>query len=602
MDVSIVIPVYNVKDYLIECLNSVDAGFGSLEGEVLIIDDGSTDGSSELAKNFADEHPRFRYVKIVNQGVAHARNLGAARVTGKYLQFVDSDDIVEPGLFEKLFRVAERYDADVTVCDVVRTTDGKISASDIHVRAFAGIKGTVTSAVESPSLAYDSLVMNKLIRRAYYEEQAFQFPEGMYFEDIPVAFALDCKANRVAVVRSIGYRWRIRTSGASTTQSFANRKNLTDKIAMIERLMSWVDAEVGDAGVRRAVELKALTVDFTVYLNAMNDFSDEQAADYVDLIAGFVERNIAPERLREVQLKERQVFHDVLARDVDHLRRVVNYKRANYATAPIVTSGEAPVMVLSSDIFTIPDRDAGRELENVPPRCQVDAVETGEGKMVLRGHLYTRRISMPNVGDQRIRAWLYNEESGERRELPAKPIEFHTLTVEQGTMVNCDDYRTYRYNYDGTGFEISLDFFALGLSERFMGANFVILGFENRFFAGECIVRGARKAAKAKAKGFAADVTLAPADRASGSRAGAEPLGGSANASSAGGPTNAASAAAVGDFSTARVTLSIGLRDTFVFSMGEANGDAAAASSRTAPQKKSGKKPAKRKGLFGRFK
>lgn len=103
VDISVVVPIYNVEEYLKECLDSLlDQGTVSLQ--IIMIDDGSTDAGGMIAKGYADRHPNFEYHRIENGGLGHARNYGVKYAVGKYIAFVDSDDIVVEHTYEKIYK------------------------------------------------------------------------------------------------------------------------------------------------------------------------------------------------------------------------------------------------------------------------------------------------------------------------------------------------------------------------------------------------------------------------------------------------------------------------------------------------------------------
>ena len=110
--VSVIIPVYNVKPYLARCLSSI-VGQSCRNLEILVIDDGSTDGSSEICDRFAAEDDRIRVFHTENRGLSAARNLGLEHSKGACIVFVDSDDYLEEGAVPKILSWIDSTDADV---------------------------------------------------------------------------------------------------------------------------------------------------------------------------------------------------------------------------------------------------------------------------------------------------------------------------------------------------------------------------------------------------------------------------------------------------------------------------------------------------------
>lgn len=109
--ISFIIPVYNVKPYLIQCLESII--HTNIDKEIILIDDGSTDGSLELLKSYQRQYSFITLVCQSNKGVSVARNIGIKLAKGEYLQFVDSDDYLLTRDYESLIRVAKQYDVDM---------------------------------------------------------------------------------------------------------------------------------------------------------------------------------------------------------------------------------------------------------------------------------------------------------------------------------------------------------------------------------------------------------------------------------------------------------------------------------------------------------
>ena len=115
--VSIVVPVYNAQKWLGYCLNSLLAQTWT-EFEVILVNDGSTDDSLEICRNYAELDSRFRVLDVPNGGVSRARNLGVSQATGRYLVFVDSDDVVTPDMLEVMLDCARRTGMELVAGDM----------------------------------------------------------------------------------------------------------------------------------------------------------------------------------------------------------------------------------------------------------------------------------------------------------------------------------------------------------------------------------------------------------------------------------------------------------------------------------------------------
>lgn len=114
--VSIIVPVYNAEKYLVKCLDSV-VNQTLKNVEIILVDDGSTDSSSDICKNYAEKDERIVYFKKENEGLAAARQDGMERASGEYIGFVDSDDWLELNMYERMYSVAKEENADVIFCN-----------------------------------------------------------------------------------------------------------------------------------------------------------------------------------------------------------------------------------------------------------------------------------------------------------------------------------------------------------------------------------------------------------------------------------------------------------------------------------------------------
>ena len=173
--VSVIIPIYNVAEYLEECLESmVRQTIDSLE--VIMVDDGSTDISGVIAQEYAKNYDNFFYYLKENGGLGNARNYGIQFVHGDYIIFLDSDDIVPDGAYEAMYKKAVETGNDMVVGDVQRFNSRKIYNSGLHRKAFRDAYDK-TSILETPQLIYDTTSWNKMIKFSFWKEHDFKSPE-----------------------------------------------------------------------------------------------------------------------------------------------------------------------------------------------------------------------------------------------------------------------------------------------------------------------------------------------------------------------------------------------------------------------------------------
>lgn len=186
--VSVVVPIYNVEKYLEKCLASLVAQtIDSIE--ILLINDGSKDGSGEIAKRYANEYENVYYFEKENGGLSDARNFGIRECQGKYIGFVDSDDYVELDMFEKMYEEANEKKADVVSCDYI------IEYSD-HCKT---VCGSISSKTEERFFEMKAAAWNKLYRTEWLKELGILFPKGLIYEDT----AFFCQL--IPYIKTVGY-------------------------------------------------------------------------------------------------------------------------------------------------------------------------------------------------------------------------------------------------------------------------------------------------------------------------------------------------------------------------------------------------------------
>ena len=122
MDISVVVPVYNVEKYLRRCLDSVLRQI-DVTLEIILVDDGSTDTSGKICDEYAEKYPEVRCLHISNSGPATAKNIGYDHATGNYIAFIDSDDEIKPDMFSKMLQSGYQHNADIVCCNYIQINE-----------------------------------------------------------------------------------------------------------------------------------------------------------------------------------------------------------------------------------------------------------------------------------------------------------------------------------------------------------------------------------------------------------------------------------------------------------------------------------------------
>ncbi len=269
--VSVVVPVYDVEAYLPSALDSV-LGQSYPALEVVVVDDGSTDGSGAMADEYAARDPRVRVVHTENRGLGAARNEGARHATGDLLAFADSDDVVPPDAYTVLHRQLRRTGADFVTGSVARW-DGSTLTELPWMRRLH--KDRAAETVEThPELLGDVFAWNKLFRRDFWERTGLSWPEGVRYEDQPTTTAAYVHARRIGVVPDVVYHWRIRYDGSSITQQRSSLDDLRDRWTTKRMSLATV-AELGSDRVTSVFVDRVLAGDLHRYFAEIPGCSDE---------------------------------------------------------------------------------------------------------------------------------------------------------------------------------------------------------------------------------------------------------------------------------------------------------------------------------------
>lgn len=205
--VSVIVPVYNVEEYLPKCLDSL-VNQTLKDIEIIIVNDGSTDNSQAIIDKYHQKHPNVikPFIKE-NTGVADTRNFGISKAKGEFIGFVDSDDYVSTDMYEKLVKRAISTGSDVTVCHYERVNEqtGQAGIPNLIDKNSFGF-----SVMEKPVIILDSrpFLWNKIFKRSLFAEYGFNLPPLKLSEDTAMVYPILLTANKVEFVDEPLYHYR----------------------------------------------------------------------------------------------------------------------------------------------------------------------------------------------------------------------------------------------------------------------------------------------------------------------------------------------------------------------------------------------------------
>ena len=237
--ISVIVPVYNVEEYLKQCLDSIlEQTFSNYE--VILVNDGSTDSSGLICQEYAEKDARIRYFEKENGGLSDARNYGIEQAQGEYLTFVDSDDFLEASHLSVLYNALVNNDADISIANY---TNYQTSTATYYVHTFGEYyEKTYTSKELIDDLSF--LERNDLsfstIWGSLYKKSVFsflRFPKGVIGEDVALIYKIYTQVDKIVYVHKDTYIYRENDYGISKSKIYplvtAQLNHVAERLAIL---------------------------------------------------------------------------------------------------------------------------------------------------------------------------------------------------------------------------------------------------------------------------------------------------------------------------------------------------------------------------------
>lgn len=282
--ISIIVPVYNVRDYLDTCLDSLQKqNYPKLE--IILIDDGSTDGSGVVCDDYAKRDPRAKVIHQQNRGLSAARNAGLAHATGSYITFVDSDDYIAPDYVSYLFSLITKHGVLLSVCAI-----SELTLKNHQINYGANFEEKLMSTEEALGRmlreeGFNVSAYAKMYRRDLW--QGITFPENTVHEDLGTTYKLFEKCPKIAYGPGAKYIYRKRKSSIST-QGFSDQK--FDIISLTDTMCS--ELETKFPYLATTIDLRRMHARFSVLrqLALAKSLTPEQKSKEQEII-GYLKTN-----------------------------------------------------------------------------------------------------------------------------------------------------------------------------------------------------------------------------------------------------------------------------------------------------------------------
>jgi len=455
--ISVVVPFYDNEDLLGDCLQSIAAQTFT-DIEVIMVDDGSADGSAGVAQGMADADPRFRLIRVPNGGPGYARNRGVEQARGEFLAFVDADDMLPSHAYEILHHTLAGSGSDFASGNVLRIGPSGTHQSALHSKAIKSRRiGTHIS--KTPQLLYDVSVWNKLFRKAFWDRAGLVYPEGMLWEDLQIMTRAHVLATAVDVITDPIYYWRERDKGAlSITQSRTDISNFRDRITALLAIDRFL-ADNASAKLLRQHQRKALVNDLWLYACDLYRTDDGYRREFVELAGQYLDQ-VDKRVIAKLPSTHKLAFYLVRQRALERLLEFNRWQvEQPVRTIPVLRKHGR----LRADLPFLGDRSAGvpvrvyrpywRELD---PFVRVEGLSWNGNRLAITGCAYVPSIDIPKR--RHTSKIVILRPRGRRR----PPIVLRARSVRHLDATTWSHQE--RYSYDWAGFEcqVSSRWFRVG--------------------------------------------------------------------------------------------------------------------------------------------
>lgn len=213
--ISIIVPVYNTEKYLRKCLDSlVNQTLKSME--VIVVNDGSTDNSQQIIQEYAHQFPSIKSFQKKNGGLSDARNFGIDRAEGEFIGFVDSDDFVDPTMFEQMYELSQKHNAEMVICDLE-----KVDENGTAFRQLMQSPQLPEKLILRENFTFfgemECFACNKIFKKELFENHWFK--KGIHFEDIELIPQLLLASKTIAKINQPFYKYFERQDSITKTHT-----------------------------------------------------------------------------------------------------------------------------------------------------------------------------------------------------------------------------------------------------------------------------------------------------------------------------------------------------------------------------------------------
>ena len=284
--VSVIIPIYNVEDYLEDTLNNLLNQTFINNMEVIMVDDGSTDNSRYIIEKYALDYDNFHAFHKENEGLSASRNYGLDRAKGEYVHFLDADDSVVDNGYEKLYNIAIENDSDIVTAPVIRLKRYNIFDGKFYKNSLKKFNQNIysTKFENYPELIWDLFITNKLYKREFLNKNNLRLIEvdKAYCDDSPFSLMTYLRADNISISTDIFYYWRVRQRGElSITQKLDEIQTFYDRLYSNNFCLNEINKFQLPEQTLKEFYLKLLNHDLYLHFNKFYKYDEKYHLDLI---------------------------------------------------------------------------------------------------------------------------------------------------------------------------------------------------------------------------------------------------------------------------------------------------------------------------------
>lgn len=406
---SVVVPVYDVEQFLDECLESIATQ--QLDSiEVILVNDGSTDSSPDIAESWARRDPRFTVIHQENAGLGAARNVGARHAVGEYLTFLDSDDKTPPAAYRLMTETLDETGSDFVTGNVMRFN----STRTWQAPMYEGVCSTTrlrTHVTRDHVLLKDLLAHNKVWRRRFWDDEALRFREGVLYEDLPTTIPAHLKATSVDVLADTVDLWRTREVGSMsiTEDKTSDVRQVRDRLAGVNYVSDLI-GQLGDTELKVEYDRQALERDVRYFVDVLPDVDSDYLGEALGLIRTFL-RSVSPRSRQSVTAVHRVKYALIEAGRSDELLSYVAGRREGArARRPLrIEAGRAHLDLAAYGVRPDLDGAVTDITDDLTLRTRVTAISFDSSELTVSGWAYIDGIPASSRRLQHVEVFLSND-------------------------------------------------------------------------------------------------------------------------------------------------------------------------------------------------